>query len=90
MFCKNIGKEHNSGTKPRFSPGYGDFDISYQKNIFSCLNSEKYIGLTLTDSMLMVPSKSVTAVVGLTEDKQEHKNKCDMCENKNCSYRGAV
>lgn len=89
-FCRDIEKEYNSGTKPRFSPGYGDFDISYQKNIFSCLNCEKNIGLTLTDSMLMVPSKSVTAVVGLTEIKEEHKNKCDMCENKNCSYRGAL
>ena len=52
-------------TKPRFSPGYGDFDILSQKNIFEALNCPKNIGLTLNDNMLMSPSKSVTAIIGI-------------------------
>ena len=52
-------------TSKRFSCGYGDFDILYQKEIFKVLNPQKLIGVTLLDSMLMLPSKSVSAVIGV-------------------------
>lgn len=52
-------------TKPRFSPGYGDLDISFQKNIFKELSCESNIGLFISDSLQMVPSKSVTAIIGV-------------------------
>lgn len=52
-------------TKPRFSPGYGDFSIEYQREIFKILNCYKNIGLTLNDSLIMSPSKSVTAIIGI-------------------------
>ena len=51
--------------KPRFSPGYGDFDISLQKDVLSALAAQKLLGITLTDSFLMLPRKSITAVVGV-------------------------
>lgn len=47
----------------RFSPGYGDFPIEYQKRITEILNTPLNIGVTLTNSMMLTPSKSVTAVV---------------------------
>jgi cobalamin-dependent methionine synthase I len=68
MFNNDIILEkHELGhtTKPRFSPGYGDFDILAQKDIFEALNCPKNIGLTLNDNMLMSPSKSVTAIIGI-------------------------
>ena len=49
----------------RFSAGYGDFDIECQKDIFRVLDLSKRIGVSLNDSMLMSPSKSVTAIVGI-------------------------
>lgn len=49
----------------RFSAGYGDLPIELQRDIFSMLKPEKYIGLTLTESLLMSPSKSVSAIIGL-------------------------
>ena len=49
----------------RFSAGYGDLPIEFQRKIFSMLNPEKYIGLTLGASLLMSPSKSVSAIIGL-------------------------
>lgn len=52
-------------TRPRFSPGYGDFSIQHQRDFFRLLNCSKKIGVTLTDSMLMVPSKTVSAVIGI-------------------------
>lgn len=49
----------------RFSPGYPGLPLSYQKQIFSMMDITKRIGIFLTDSYFMIPSKSVTAFVGL-------------------------
>lgn len=51
--------------KPRFSPGYGDLPLSVQRDVLSALNAEKLLGITLTDSNLMVPQKSITAILGV-------------------------
>jgi cobalamin-dependent methionine synthase I len=64
-FCNEIKNDLNVNLKPRFSPGYGDLDLSCQKSIFKLLNCSKNIGLTLNDSLLMSPTKSVTAFVGI-------------------------
>ncbi len=52
-------------TKPRFSPGYGDLPLSIQKEVFAALDCSRKIGLTLNESLLMSPSKSVTAIIGI-------------------------
>ena len=83
-FCNDIKGEYN--LKPRFSPGYGDFDVSYQKEIFKILEPFKKIGVALNESMLMSPSKSVTAIVGLTNEEADIK-KCENCSNKTCEFR---
>ncbi|MBR7116473.1 MAG: Vitamin B12 dependent methionine synthase activation subunit [Clostridia bacterium] len=54
------------GVRTRFSPGYGDFGLSAQSEIFELLLPEKKIGLTLNKSMLMSPTKSVTALMGIS------------------------
>ena len=54
----------------RFSPGYGDLQISLQKEIFNLLKPEKYIGVALNESLMMSPSKSVSAVIGLREKEK--------------------
>lgn len=51
--------------KPRFSPGYGDLPLEVQKEFINLLDCPKLIGITLNDSLLMTPSKSVTAIVGV-------------------------
>ena len=53
--------------RPRFSPGYGDFSLEFQKDIFRALDAPRRIGLTLNESLLMTPTKSVTAVIGICE-----------------------
>jgi len=63
-FCDGLEGE-GIKLRPRFSPGYGDLDISCQRGIFDLLGCEKRIGVTLNGSMLMSPSKSVTAIVGI-------------------------
>ena len=39
--------------RPRFSPGYGDFDIGFQKSFMQMLDCAKAIGLTMTESFMM-------------------------------------
>ena len=56
-----------SQARPRFSPGYGDLALSAQQVIFERLDCPRQIGLTLNDSCVMSPSKSVTAIVALVD-----------------------
>ena len=51
-------------TRPRYSPGYGDVDITVQRDVFRALNCTRTIGITLNENCFMVPSKSVTALIG--------------------------
>lgn len=51
----------------RFSPGYGDLPISLQRDFLLALNAQRRIGLTVTESSLLVPSKSVTAIIGISD-----------------------
>lgn len=57
--------------RPRFSPGYGDFALEHQKDIFAELDCGRRLGLILTEGNLMMPSKSVTAVIGLAGKQEE-------------------
>lgn len=87
-FNSDVSKEREQYTKPRFSPGYGDFSIEHQKDIFRVLDCQKRIGLFLNDSMMMSPSKSVTAIIGITNEKCElNGRKCNNCDNTDCQFR---
>ncbi|MCQ2611382.1 MAG: hypothetical protein MJ169_06480 [Treponema sp.] len=55
-------------TRPRFSPGYGDVPLEVQKDFFRLLECNK-IGLTLMDSLIMAPEKSVTAFIGIKDEQ---------------------
>lgn len=50
---------------PRFSAGYGDFPLQCQIGILNMLMADKTLGISLDQSLLMTPAKSVTAVIGL-------------------------
>lgn len=91
-YCDEVQAKADTGglvQRPRFSPGYGDWDLAEQRLIFPVLNCAKLIGLTLTDGCMMAPSKSVTAVIGLSDDVQCVWNKCMTCGNINCPYRSS-
>lgn len=86
-FCDEIGRGRH--LKPRFSPGYGDLSLDVQKDIAAILDCSKNIGISLNESMLMSPSKSVTAFVGIT-DKITDTKKCDLCDKIDCSFRSTT
>lgn len=58
-------KANGQEIRPRFSPGYGDFPLEMQREFFSVLDCPRKIGLSLNESLLMTPSKSVTALIGI-------------------------
>ena len=64
---KQSVKEEGMNVRPRFSPGYGDLSLEIQKDIFRVLDCPRRIGLSLNQSLIMSPSKSVTAIIGCYE-----------------------
>ena len=68
MFCNEMKAEkekENLLTKTRISPGYGDMPLEMQQKIFRILDCPRKIGVSLGESLLMTPRKSVTAIVGV-------------------------
>lgn len=73
----------------RFSPGYGDLPLSAQKKLCAALDTERKIGLSLSPSLLMIPGKSVTAVLGISDTPRSLREKgCESCSLfRSCMYR---
>jgi len=90
-FCQDIIRETGQALRPRFSPGYGDLPLSVQEDIFHALDCPRKIGLTLGASLLMSPSKSVTAFAGITgQGEQIQEQRCSLCHKIDCQFRGAT
>ena len=92
-YCNEIEVEikkefSESYLKSRFSPGYGDWDLSAQAEILDMLATAKQIGLSYTSGMMLSPLKSVTAVIGISEKNDcKQEDKCKICKMKNCQFR---
>jgi len=72
----------------RFSPGYCDWDVSQQEMVFRALGND-VPGITLNESMLMVPQKSVSGIIGIGRPGNdiEQYNPCITCLEKDCPGR---
>ncbi len=73
----------------RFSPGYGDFPLAQQAELFSVLDVTRRIGVTLSPGGVMLPQKSVTALVGVSDRPQPRRPRgCEVCSLKeSCAFR---
>ena len=73
----------------RFSPGYGDYPIELQREFLRFLDAPRKIGLTVTESFLLTPAKSVTAVAGISgEPVPRGRRGCAVCSLRDtCAYR---
>lgn len=84
----DVLREEKKYLRPRFSPGYGDFDIRHQKDMLGMLDAAKAIGLSMTGSFMLTPVKSVTAVIGAGSDAVPcHREGCEACKKSDCIYR---
>ncbi len=86
LFCYER-KAQGDCLRPRFSPGYGDLPLSFQKDIFRALDCPGKIGLTLNESLVMSPSKSVTALTGIGKQVCDQPAGCAACAKPDCAYR---
>jgi hypothetical protein len=73
----------------RFSPGYGDLPINVQKGFLAVLDAGRRIGLTASSTNILLPRKSVTAVIGITGSScRVAASGCAACSNnKECAYK---
>lgn len=73
----------------RFSPGYGDYPIELQKDFLTILDAPRRIGLCTNDSSILTPTKSVTAIMGVSNTPLEQKRRgCASCNMaKTCKFR---
>lgn len=73
----------------RFSPGYGDMPLEQSREICAVLQTEKTIGLTVAASGIMIPRKSVTAILGISSVPQKRRpSPCALCSmNQTCVLR---
>ncbi len=82
--------DHGYHITTRFSPGYGDLPITLQKPITQVLKTYPKMGLTVNESSIMLPRKSVTAIIGWQKEEALAKViKCKLCNKQNCSFRRA-
>ncbi len=75
--------------RPRFSPGYGDLPLTMQPRILEALAAPKLIGLSITNSLMLTPQKSVTALAGIckTGEERVHEKGCRACDKLDCPMR---
>lgn len=72
----------------RYSPGYGDVPLTESEKIISALGAGKSLGLTTTKSGMLFPTKSITAIIGITDKKQAREGQCAQCGIKaSCLYK---
>lgn len=72
----------------RFSPGYGDWDLSIQQNLVRAAGGDA-AGIRVTESSLLVPRKSVSGIIGWVPDKTSQEelptDPCSICKIKDCN-----
>ncbi len=87
---RKAAEREGNGITWRYSPGYGDFGIDMQKEFLRLLEAEKKIGLCASSSSILIPRKSVTAVIGILPPgtRVQGKRGCEACANRErCVYR---
>ena len=92
--CDNLCADLAAAFAPRhltdrFSPGYGDLPLNQQRWFFSLLDINRRLGVSLTESGLMVPQKTVTALVGVSDREQPKRpTGCESCAlAERCAFR---
>jgi hypothetical protein len=86
---ENLGlhmQKSNMKITNRYSPGYCGWHVSEQHKLFS-LVPENFCGITLNQSALMQPIKSVSGFIGIGEKVRFNGYTCNLCDMESCIYR---
>ena len=68
MIDAQLRAKEKTACRPRYSPGYGDCEIRYQKLLTDRIDASRTLGITLNESCFMTPSKSITAIMGIKNE----------------------
>ncbi len=85
-FLKSESEIKGDHLTNRYSPGYCQWPVSDQQKLFSFFH-ENICGVSLTDSSLMHPVKSISGVIGIGKNVKYRECVCTLCSSKNCIYR---
>lgn len=85
-FLKSETEANRDRLTNRYSPGYCQWPVSDQHKLFSFFH-ENICGVTLTESSLMNPVKSISGVIGIGKDVKYREYVCTLCSSSNCIYR---
>ena len=86
--CEYVGQSFTM----RISPGYGDFPLAHQTWLIQTLDATRRIGISLNESLMMIPQKSVTAIIGVEPhiNENRHTHKCEHCSKTDCAFREEI
>jgi hypothetical protein len=84
---KSLMEEQGLKITNRYSPGYCGWELKEQAKLFGLL-PEHFCGISLSESMLMKPIKSVSGIIGIGRDVTYDHYTCNYCKDVNCLYRG--
>nr|QGT51150.1 hypothetical protein Firmicute1046_2260 [uncultured Firmicutes bacterium] len=83
-----LAEKEGYQTTFRYSPGYGDLPLEVQPAVCAALDTARRIGVTVSDSLIMIPRKSVTAIIGFTTETAERPSPCETCTmRETCEFR---
>lgn len=86
---KNEAHNRHLKISNRYSPGYCNWPLSDQKALFELIG-ENPTGISLSDSCLMTPRKSVSGIIAIGKHLKHHKYGCEICNNSTCIYRKII
>ena len=86
LLLKNELEQFELKATNRYSPGYCGWSVADQQNLFSLLPS-KFCGVSLNDNSMMIPIKSVSAVIGVGKSVEKKNYECSICEIDFCYKR---
>ena len=81
-----IAEKQSLSVSNRYSPGYCDWSVIDQHKLFG-LFPKRFCGISLTESALMIPIKSVSGIIAMGNPIRFVEHNCDSCRHPNCSYR---
>lgn len=83
---ERLAREWDLCVSNAYSPGYCDWNVSEQQLFFSML-PVGFCGVTLTDSCMMLPIKSVSSLLAVGKNTEKKPYGCAICQNKSCIKR---
>lgn len=94
LFCDRVESEATRSLgggeflTMRYSPGYGDVPLTESIKILSALGAMSKIGLSATSAGMLLPIKSITAVIGVANERRDRRRDCSLCGSSgSCPYR---